>query len=405
MKRPRILFLTAYYYPFMGGVESHARQLAAYLKNVGFDVCVVTKRAIHRSSQPEKLDGIPIYRIPPAGERTSLNKWFMIPYAVFTIVRLRRAFDLIYCPGYRGIGIAAILAGKLLRKPVILKSGNIGILSCRNWDPFLTRLNIVPQSLLASFIKLPIHKIYAAADAFACISREIQEEATQCNIPAGRIHYIPEGVDSGRYRPPRPGEKAQVRAEEGWSGNRVVCMYVGRLSAEKGALDLIEAWCSMKNDDAILVVVGPDMPGHHMDIGPSVRRIVVERELEDRVILYGPCEDVPRLLRAADIFIQPSHYEAFGISVIEAMATGLPVVATKVGGMNDYLIDGTNSLLCEPSSSTDLALKISRLIHDASFRDMLGKKARETVELNFEEKVVFERFANLFQESVDENGI
>jgi glycosyltransferase involved in cell wall biosynthesis len=399
MTPPRIILLTTYYYPFIGGIETHARRLASYLTHHRIGVVILTKRVDRHSPALDKIDGIPVYRIPPAGERNMLQKWVMIPLAIFTLLRLRKQFDVIYCPGYRAIGIAAIAAGKLLRRPIILNDNNNGILSCRNWDSSLARCYINPQGWLASCLKWPVHRTYASASAFACVSRENVEEALQCGIPSERVHYMPNSVDTERFRPPLPREREQIRSEEGWPEDRLVCMFVGRLSLEKGILDLLQAWRVIDDRRAILVIVGPDMPGHHMDVGPAVRRYVDEHQLQDRMLLHGPSEDVPRLLRAADIFIQPSHYEAFPLSVIEAMATGLAVVASKVGGIIDCLVDGVNGLLCKPASPDELAKQIQRLIDDPALRAVLGPQARATVEQEFGESRVFARLVRLFSAS------
>jgi glycosyltransferase involved in cell wall biosynthesis len=405
MIAPRIILLTTYYYPFIGGGESHARRLASYLARHGIGVVILTKRVDRHSPALEKIDGVPVYRIPPAGERSMLQKWMMIPFAIFALLRLRKKFDVIYCPGYRAIGIAAIGAGKLLRRPVILRAGNNGILSCRNWDSSLARCHLDPQGLLASLIKRLVRKTYASATAFACISREIEAETLQCGILPQKVHYLPNGVDTQQFRPPMPGERDLISLEEKWPQHRLVCMYVGRLSAEKGILDLLEAWRALKDLRTILIVVGPDMPGHHMDVGPAVREYVAEHRMQEGVILYGRREDIPRLLRAADLFIQPSHYEAFSNSVIEAMATGLPLVASQVGGMMDCLVDGVNALLCKPASPAALAMQIRRLLDDQRLRAELGREARATVERDYDESLIFAKFARLFRESAGAGSV
>src|SRR5262249_33172417 len=295
--------------------------------------------------------------------------------------------------------IAAIVAGKLLGRPVILGSQNLGSLSCRNWDPLLASGNLDPRGWLATLLKWPVRKTYASASALVGVCREMEVEALQCGVASEKIHYLPNTVDLNRFRPPQPQEGHRIRLEEGWPKDRIICIYVGRLGTEKGILDLLDAWRSVEDHRAILMVVGPDMPGHTMDCGPAARNFVTEHKMEDRVIFYGPSENIPRLLRAADIFIQPSHYEAFPHTVIEAMATGLPVIATQVGGMKDFLADHVNALLCEPISPNELARQIRRLIDDTTLRDQLGANGRATVERDFDEKVVFEKFSRLFSET------
>lgn len=400
MERPRILILTVYYPPFLGGVETHAKNLACYLQINGYSVNILTKKIHSDTPWRENSNGIDIYRVPPSGGRSTARKWLMIPIALFAMIRLRRSFDLIYCPGYQGIGIAAIMAGRFLKRPVVLRAGNLGVLSCRNWDPLLAHWKIRNPGYLISAMKRFVRRVYASATSFACICREIEREALECSIPRSKVRYLPNSVDCDTFRLPEPGEKDRIRTEEKWPIDKILCMYVGRLSIEKGILDLLDAWSRIEDADALLVVVGPDMTGHHMDAGSMVKERVSRLRLADRVILHGPSTDIPRLLRAADLFVQPSHYEAFGISVLEAMATGLPVVASRVGGMLDYLVDEGNALFVAPKSPEDIAAKLRRMIGDPTLRERLGREARRTAAGSFHDTVIHEGYARLLQDAV-----
>ena len=174
-------------------------------------------------------------------------------------------------------------------------------------------------------------------------------------------------------------------------------MYVGRLSIEKGVLELLEAWRDVGSPNRILILVGPDMPGP-LDAGPAARKFVAEHGLQDRVIFHGASTDTARLLRAADVYVQPSHYESFSNALIEAMATGLPVVASRVGGMLDCIVDGENGLLATPKDAADLAVKLRALLDDPARAERLGAKARQTVVDQFSEPVIMRRFAQLFRD-------
>jgi glycosyltransferase involved in cell wall biosynthesis len=242
-----------------------------------------------------------------------------------------------------------------------------------------------------------LRHIYLSADAFVCNSHEIEEEALACHVPRERVHYLPNAVDVNRFRPAEPGERARVRAEAGWPADGLLCLYVGRLSVEKGVLDLLEAWRSLPHAGWVLVLVGPDMPGSSMDAGAAAREYVATHGLTD-VIFHGQSEDVPRLLRAADLYVQPSHYEAFSNAVIEAMATGLPIVATRVSGMLDCLVDGESALLSAARCPADLARQMARAIGDPALRARLGPAARRTVVERFSRAAIFGRFADLFSD-------
>jgi glycosyltransferase involved in cell wall biosynthesis len=396
LRAPRLLILSAYYFPVQGGSETHARALSAFLRKIGFDIRVVTKRVAAGSPIFEHIDGIPVHRVPPAGARSGLRKWLMLPFAFARIMSLRGDFDAIYCPGYQGIGVAAILAGSLLGRPVVLRSGNLGVLAGGNWDAPLARWGISGSNPVVRWLKARVREVYKRADAFVCNCREIETEALACGVPRSRVHYLPNAVDLTRFGLPADHERERTRESAGWPDDALVCLYVGRLSREKGVIELLEAWRAVRHPTALLVLVGPDMPGHPLDVGPLARQHVAEHGLGSRVRFHGAVQDVAPLLRATDLYVQPSHYEAFSNAVIEAMASGLPVVASRVGGMLDCIVDEENGLLTTPRDPADLARALQRVVDDAALRARLGQHARETVVRDFDEVKIFQKFAALF---------
>ncbi len=387
MRPPRVVLLTTYFHPVIGGVETHARQLARSLVASGLDVWVLTKRMHGDTPAEDVVDGVPVRRIPPEGPRKSSAKWKLVPRAAVALLRERHSFDLILCVDYRGIGVAALAAGRLLRTPVVFDAETPGVLSCANWDPALKRLGLQAGGRLSDLVKWPVRRLYGAADAYACISRELEQEVLDLGVARRRVWYLPHTVDTAAFRPPTPDERQEARRRLSLPSDRQVVAFVGRLGREKGILDLIAAWRALDRADATLLVVGPDMPGNALDVGAEVRAMAAEFP-PGRVVLHGPTTDVRPLLAAADLFVQPSHYEAFGLSVIEAMAAARPIVATRVGGMAEYLRDGHNALLCAPHDPQGLAPQLARLLDDRDLARTLGANARGTVEDQFDEQRV-----------------
>ena len=255
MTSPRIVVLTTYYHPVLGGVETHARQLAQCLSRRRLHVTIVTKRTDHSSPRRDHVDGIPVYRFRPLGPRTPSAKWLFLPSAFWALLRLRRRFDVIYCPDPRALGIAAVLAGKLLRRPVVVAAATPGALSCANWDQTLVRWRIASGGRLAAAIKWSARRLYAAADRFVCISRQIEQEARSCGIAQHRLVYLPYFVDLTRFREACPDEVARTRVELGWRSDQLVCLFIGRLSQEKAVLELLHAWRDLNPRAAILAAV------------------------------------------------------------------------------------------------------------------------------------------------------
>jgi glycosyltransferase involved in cell wall biosynthesis len=395
--KPRILILSAYYFPFQGGDETHARSVAISLARRGFHVVVVTKHHEEKSLAVEAIDGITVHRVPPGGPRTGLRKWAMIPFAVRRILRLRGEFDLIYCPGYQGIGIAAILAGRWLKRPVVLRAGNLGVLMGDQWDAPLNRWHIPPDLALVRWMKRRFTTFYKRADAFVCNCRENENEALAARVPRDQVYYLPNAVDTAWYRPAQGDEPARIRAEQGWRVDAQLCMFVGPLSTDKGVLDLLTAWRDVGNAKRILVLIGPDMPGAQ-NAGPAARRFVSSMGMQSTVIFHGASVEIARLLRAADAYVQPSHSEAFSNALIEAMATGLPAVASHTGGMRDCIVDSENGLFANPQDPADLARKLRSLLDNRPLAARLGANARQTVVDRFAEPLIMGRFAEMFEQ-------
>lgn len=397
--RPRVALVTAYYHPVVGGVEHHARQLATYWHRRGFEVLILTKKLTRGEPAWTEIDGIPVHRVPPAGPRAFSAKWLMVPFLLWALVGLRRRYDVIYSPDYRGVGIAAIVAGRLLGHPFIAGAGATGVLSGSNWSGRVGPWRIDRDGVVGRALRAPVRWIYSQADHYTCITREMVEEALSCGIAPDRVHYLPNSVDVRRFRPSDAHERNAIRRDLGWPVDRPICLFMARLSVEKGLLDLVEAWRHVSQAGALLQVVGPDMPGHHLDAGGQARALTARLGLESRVSFHGPTSDAPRVLRAADVFAHPSHWEAAPFAVIEAMATGLPIVATSVGGMGEYLTDGRNALFCPPRAPSDLARQIDRLLGDAALARRLGDEARRDALRDFDEAVVCERYERLLLEA------
>src|SRR5262249_9690819 len=113
------------------------------------------------------------------------------------------------------------------------------------------------------------------------------------------------------------------------------------------------------------------------------------------VRFLGPTNDVPAVMQAADVAVQPSHFEALGLSAIEALACGAPIVASGVGGLLGFVKDDVNGLLARPKDAADLARGLRALLDDPARRQRLAEQARPSVVDDYDERVVFARFADL----------
>jgi glycosyltransferase involved in cell wall biosynthesis len=380
-RHARVALVTAYYQPVLGGAEAAARRIASFLVRRGHDVTVITTLTDPALPRQATLDGVRIDRIGPPAPRASARKWTIIPRLAAELWRRRAGYDVLCVIDYRGVGLPAILVGRTSHRPVVIQAQTEGVLSGNH----LTALQRV--------VSWPVRRAYTFADAVACISKGIRAEAIAAGVPPGRVHDVPNTVDTERFRPAQPGEAARLRGELRWPADQPLGIFVGRLSREKGIIDLLRAWERVP-PPATLAVVGPDMPGHPWNESANAHELAASPALAGRVIFTGAAADPSPMYRAADFAIVPSHWESFGLSAAEAMASGLPVAASAVGGLTDYIVDGANGLLVPAQDPEGLAAAIRRLIADDGLRARLGTAAREAV-APFDERLVLDRFGAL----------
>jgi len=380
----RVVILTPFFRPIMGGVESNAERLARYFGSIGFEARVLTKRLTPDLPDSEAADGFTITRIGQFGPRSPSAKWMMLRPVYSWLVDHHDTHDVVCSIDCRGVGLAALAARSRTKRAVIAQPQTSGVL--------------IPERGSGIFRQAAgrlVGQLYARADAVACIARTIEREALSAGVPRERVHYLPNAIDMTRFRPPSEAERAGLRRQREVAPGAVVCVFLGRLSREKGLMELMQAWNLLKPTHALLLIAGPDMTNHAWDVGPSARAYVREQQLDASVRFIGPIADVPSLMQTADLVIQPSHFEALGLSAVEALACGAPVIASAVGGLLDFVRDDDNGLTCPPKNPVVLAQAIEQLLGDPGRRARLAGRARTSVETVYDERAVFSRFADL----------
>jgi len=198
------------------------------------------------------------------------------------------------------------------------------------------------------------------------VSEAVAEDYRR-NMGWATIRVLPNGVDLEQYS---PGDSPH--ADGTWSGSGTRLLAVGRLHAQKGHGVLLEALARCREDGLVfsLALVGE---------GP-LRTALEEHArrlgLEGQVRFLGRRDDVRDLLRAAEVFVFPSLYEAVGIALLEAMACGTAVVASSAGGIPEIVQEGESGVLVRPGDAADLAKALARLARDPPERARLGRGAR-----------------------------
>ena len=187
---------------------------------------------------------------------------------------------------------------------------------------------------------------------------------------------VPLGVDLDRFQ---PQDKDAARAELGLEGQRIV-LFVGRIEPLKGIDILINATAMLDSDVdcSVLIVGGDDESDGELD---QLRDLTKDQGIENRVAFVGAIDrdKLPLYYNAADVCVVPSHYESFGLVAVEAMASGIPVVASRVGGLTGTVKDGETGYLVPWLCPEPFAERIELLLDNEPLRRNLGESAREAV--------------------------
>ncbi len=207
----------------------------------------------------------------------------------------------------------------------------------------------------------------------------------------GVIEAIGNGVDAARFHPASDddADRLALRSELDAATTDVVVLMVGRMVAEKGYPELFEA---MAKIDAHLWIVGERLESDHAaSIDVAIEKVTADPAQSSRTKFFGYRDDVEKLMRAADIFVLPSHREGMPRSIIEAMMTGLPVVATDIRGCREEVIDGETGILVPIKSTTELHKALSSLVNESRLRAITGQAGRKRAAALYDEKFVIDR--------------
>jgi len=240
-----------------------------------------------------------------------------------------------------------------------------------------------------------LHAVIALSESDAAFLRE------EFDIPGECIHVIPNGVTPDPELP----EKGQARARLAAAGVPAAATadergfwvgFAGALEEKKGVLDLLEGVRIAAIPDAVLVLAGR---GSLSDsLAGRAARIPVALHLTGQLpdLAAGQLPDMAAFFAAVDVFVLPSHQEAMPLALLQAMAAGLPSIATRVGGIPEMIEDGVSGLLIAPKAPKEIAGALTRLAADPALRRRLGGRARSVVRERFAEDRMIDSIASLY---------
>jgi glycosyltransferase involved in cell wall biosynthesis len=386
------------YLPVIGGAEHQAQHLCISLQKKGQTVRLVTRLLEPDWPRQTRINEVPVTRLAPVGLSKRANILIIISMIRY-LVSHRQVFDIIHVHTLGPVAIAAIIAAKLTGKPVILKAPTHGDITRQNYSGEALTLytRLLRRFLLPDFA---YSALLRQADAIIAISHEILEEGKQAGLQKTMIQ-IPNGVDTRMFHPVTISGKHKLRHQLNLEADKFYFFYAGRL-----------VW--RKRLDIVLKAL-PDVLRHHPDCHlliagsgtmqsdsteQELREMITHLQLNDAVSFLGMVENVPEYLQAADAFVFPSVREGLPNVILEAMASGMPIVASRISGVTDCLHD-KSAWLFSPADWQQCRDAMLEMLANDQARATRSEIALHDARHSFSLDTVAERYISLYQRLID----
>jgi glycosyltransferase involved in cell wall biosynthesis len=355
----KIHIINTFYPPWRGGAETYTKSLAENLAKLGHDVKVTVANQPLASGEYLQ-NGVSVTRLKSAG------MFYGVPITPCMLNRLLSVeADVIHVnfPNPYNAALGA-LASRIKGLPAVL-----------TWHNDLPPVTRIAGALVRIHDDLAITFYLNEYDAIVTTSNFYAEGSKILKRFKDKTRLIPNGVDCEKFNPTVPGEDLNKRLNLGCSK---VALFVGALTKwhrYKGLDDLLRAFKLLNRDDFRLLVVGGG------DLKPKYETLAGDLGLQGKVLFVGEVPDnlLPNYYAASDVLILPSkdRSEGFGLTILEANASGIPAIASNTGGIPGILVDGRNGMLVPPNDPLSLAEAIRMIAEDDDMLRKLGVKARE----------------------------
>lgn len=363
----KILIFSIAYYPLVGGAEVAIKEITDRIDSIHFDM--ITLHLDKKSPKLEKIGNVNVYRI-------CSPKLFFPFTALITAVQLHKKnkYDAIWAMMAAYAGFSALFF-KLTHPKIPY------ILTLQEGDP----IEYIKKKV--RFVYPLFSKIFTKADYIQAISNYLANWAREMKAKCP-IEVVPNGVDITKFSILNSKfSKNDLNLEE----NDKIIITSSRLVPKNAVGDIVESLLYLPNNIKFLVLGnGPE----EIALKSKIKNL----KLEDRVFFLGYInhDDLPHYLKISDIFIRPSLSEGLGNSFLEAMAAGLPVIATPVGGIPDFLRDGETGLFCEVNNPKSIAEKVKLLLENKELRNKIIVNAKEMVIKKYDWNLIAEKMRNIF---------
>jgi glycosyltransferase involved in cell wall biosynthesis len=387
----KVLFLSIYDPLSFGGPENHIKYLSQELCNLGCEVHILICGS---KTMDKNINGINLHFVKPYLFRSIFQGFTFSLFSFKIINKLCKQYnvDVVHSHSPSGFGYA-LLSKERPPFVVTLHGTSFGeIASYFNFSFSSINFSNIRDAMFTQPMTAFLTNLeYKFADKVIAVSEAIASEASRFyHLPIDKIEVIPNGVNLSY--PPNENRNEVEKDDH-------TILFVGRLIWRKGVKFLIDAMPQILAEypKSKLFLVGDGMQRG------SLERGVKELRIENSVLFLGKVsnETLFSLYQKADVYVQPSLYEPFGISILEAMSWGKPIVGTYTGGTPELIKNGNEGILVEPGNSLQLAKAVLDILPNSMFRKKLGENARRKVLREFTWKSIAQKTLRLYEEMLE----
>jgi glycosyltransferase involved in cell wall biosynthesis len=393
-----VCFVTPEYFPISGGTGAYVYYLSHSLQKLGHNVHVVAR---DQQDSEKTINGIQVHYVKGVGN--ALTRYWRFARSASKRIRelnKQNGFDIIHSnlPLVPSFGVPKDSAKAIVcavhstwkGEAIVTKRDNPKELNPN--EKSMLRFNFV----LRSYEK----KLMKRSDALIAVSKYTVNELTELyGINKNKIHVIYNGVDIERFKP--RSNRIELCREFGLDPNKKVVLFVGRLYHRKGLETLLKSVPLVLKEfsNVKFVISGTGFKQKE----ESLRNLAKELDIEDHVTFLGyvPDNKLPLLYSASDIFVLPAIYENFPFAILEAQATGLPVISTNVGGIPEFLVDNENGFVIEPRDPIQLTQKVLTLLQNQRLAKEMGDLGRKLIEEKFDWRLITRQVIDLYHKLLE----
>jgi glycosyltransferase involved in cell wall biosynthesis len=404
--RKRVCIVTdspLFYPPFTaGGDVKQLSELASQLGDRNVECTVVARQGRPGAAPPHDPSGpLRIHYVPPGGDFkgegwTAL--WPVLRFVMrvfFLLLRKRATYDILLVSGFRTLALPSAIVARLTGKRCIVRIETPMDLADTVSPESASRMGRLPRLFLAGIIRGLRRASFALADGLVVFTNQFKTQLERLGTPPRKIKCVPNGIDTEQFAPVSADAKRTLRTRLGLPMDKVIFIYTGRICRSKGVLDLLRSWQNLAHrQDLFLLLVGSGADSHD-SCETEAREFM--RTHEGAGTITGTVDNVSEYLQASDVFIFLSHAEAFSLSILEALATGLPSIVTNVGGAPKVVRHHEWGALVDAEAPVETILnEIEWLLSRRDTWPSMGQDARSIIVTNYAMPVIALRYIALF---------